>query len=591
MPGASYQSIAHPSGLSRHQRYQTIRAQLVKDRSTFDNHWSELAEFLMPRRTRFQVTDRNQGDRRSQSIIDSAPRFAARTLQSGMHAGLTSPARPWMRLTTPDPDLAEVKSVKMWLDLVTQRMLTVLLRSNLYNALPTLYGDMGVFGTGAIGILEDDDDLMRAYSYPLGSFAIGLDHRGVATTFCYDYQLTVRQLIGQFGLVNGNPRDVDWSRFSLKVKQAWENAQYEQPVDVCWYVAPNDNYDPKALQARYRYPWASVHFEYGVEDLTSFGQGSEGTLRDSGFRNFPILVPRWDVTGNDTYGTDCPGMTALGDVKQLQLQQRQKAKAIAKAIDPPLVGPTSLMTQTVSHVPGKITYEDSREGQRGLRPIHEVRLEGLQHMSMDMEETRQRVRRAFYEDLFLMLAQSDSIRGAQPVTAEEIRARQEEKLIALGPVLERTNDELLDPLIDRTFAIMVDAGFIPPPPPELEGVDLKVEYLSIMAQAQKLVGVVGQDRFLQSIVGLAEVFPGITNKVNPNAVVDTYAEQLGVRPDLIRTNEEADQMSAAQQQQQAQAQQAQDQQRQAAAAASLGKTPLQGGGTALDAMLADMGAP
>jgi hypothetical protein len=587
----SYAQVSHPSGLTRRQRYYTELSMMKRERSTFDTHWTELAEFLMPRRTRFQVTDRNMGDRRSRSIIDSAPRFAARTLQSGMHAGLTSPARPWMRLTTPDPDLAEVKSVKLWLDTVTQRMLTVFLRSNLYNALPTLYGDMGVFGTGAIGILEDDEDLMRAYSYPLGSFVVGLDHRGVATKFIYEYELTVQQLIQTFALRNGNPRDVDWSRVSLQVKQYAENSQWEQPVKVCWYVAPNQDYQPNRLEARYRFRWTSCHFEAGSEDQTSFGDGAEGTLRESGFRNFPILVPRWDVTGNDTYGTDCPGMTALGDVKQLQLQQLQKAKAIAKAIDPPLVGPTSLMTQTVSHVPGKITYEDTREGQKGLRPVHEVRLEGLQHLALDMEETRQRVRRAFYEDLFLMLAQSDSIRGSQPVTAEEIRARQEEKLIALGPVLERTNDELLDPLIDRTFAIMLDAGFIPPPPPELEGVDLKVEYLSIMAQAQKLVGVVGQDRFLQSVAGLAEVFPGITNKINPNQVVNTYAEQLGVRPDIVRTDDEADEISAQQAQQAQQAQAAQDLQRQAQAASALGKTPVGGGGTALDEMLGAMGAP
>jgi hypothetical protein len=586
VPVLSYADVAHPTGLTRRQRYQTVRNKLMVDRSSFDEHWRELAEFLMPRRTRFQVSDRNKGDRRSSSIIDSAPRFAARTLQSGLHAGLTSPARPWMRLTTPDPDLAEVKTVKVWLDLVTQRMLTVFLRSNLYNALPMLYGDMGVFGTGAMGILEDDQDLLRAYCYPLGSYVVGIDERGIANTFIRDYQMTVRQLVREYGVIDGNPRNIDWSRFSLRVRQFAENSQWEEPIDVCWFVAPNDQYDPHALQARYRYPWVSCHFEYGTEDQTSFGDGSEGTLRDSGFRNFPVLVPRWDVTGEDTYGTDCPGMTALGDVKQLQLMQRQKAKAIAKSIDPPLVGPTSLMTQTVSHVPGRITYEDSREGQKGLRPIHEVRLEGIQWLAQDMEETRQRVRRAFYEDLFLMLAQSDSVRGAQPVTAEEIRARQEEKLIALGPVLERTNDELLDPLIDRTFSIMLDAGFIPPVPEELQGVDLKVEYLSIMAQAQKLVGVVGQDRFLQSVVGLAEFFPGVINKIDANQVVNSYQDQLGVRPDLVRTDEEADAISAQQAQQAQQSQQAQDAQRIAQGAKALGSTPLgQGGQTALDAVL------
>jgi hypothetical protein len=584
MATATFATNTHSSGLTKRARYEKHRGTLDVDRSSFLSSWTELAEYLAPRRPRFSVTDKNRGDRRTQNIIDSAPIFAKRTLQSGMHAGLTSPARPWMRLTTPDPDLAELPAVKKWLDTVTQRMLTVFLRSNLYNALPVVYGDMAVFGTAAVGILEDDKDLLRAYCYPIGSYFVGLDERGIASTFIRDYTMTIRQLIAEFGRQPGT-RDIDWSRFSLDVKAAWENAEYERQVEVCWYVGPNEDYDPRALEAKYRFPWTSCHFERGRADETSFGPGARGMLRESGFRQFPVLVPRWDVTDGDTYGTDGPGWVTLGDVKQLQLMQRQKAKAIAKAIDPPLVGPTSLQNQVTSLVPGRITYEDTRTGSQGLRPIHEMRLEGLQYMTLDMEETRQRVRRGFYEDLFLMLAMSDAARGAQPVTAEEIRARQEEKLIALGPVLERTNDELLDPLVDRTFSIMLEAGFIPPPPKELEGVDLKVEYLSIMAQAQKLVGVVGQDRFLQSVGQLATLFPQVVHKVDINEVVDAYADQLGVRPDLVRSNEDADQLAEAQAQAAAAQAQAEQAARLGQAAHALGSTPAPGAGTALDEVL------
>jgi Bacteriophage head to tail connecting protein len=262
------------AGLSRRQRYEQIRAALLLERSSFEAHWRELAEFLMPRRTRFTTSDVNRGDRRSQSIIDSAPRFAARTLQSGLHAGLTSPARPWMRLTTPDPDLAEFGPVKQWLHTVTQRMLTIFLRSNLYNALPTLYGDMGVFGTGAIGVLEDSEDLMRAYSYPLGCYAIGLDERGIGTTFVRDYQMTVRQLVGEFGRdPYSRGRDIDWSRFSTQIKTCWDNGDYEQRIDVCWFITPNDDYEPRRLESQYAMKWRSCHFERGREDSDYKGSG------------------------------------------------------------------------------------------------------------------------------------------------------------------------------------------------------------------------------------------------------------------------------------------------------------------------------
>lgn len=577
-------ATAHTSGLSRRQRYEQQRAALESERSSFDAHWRELAEFLAPRRTRYTLSDKNRGEKRSQSIIDSAPRFALRTLQSGMHAGLTSPARPWMKLTTPDPDLADMQDVKDWLHAVTQRMLTLFLKSNLYNALPILYGDIACFGTGAIAVIDDEPDLMRCYSFPVGSFAFGLDARGMPSTFTYQYQLTVRQLVEQFGTSPTQPGTIDWARFSTHVKSLWDAANYTANIDVCWFIGPNDEYDPDRLEARHTMKFRSCHYELarGEGDWRS---GDEQTLKEKGFLEFPVMAPRWDVTGEDTYGTDCPGMTVLGDVKQLQLMQKRKAQVIEKFVNPPLVGPANLRAQKVSSLPGDITYVDVREGNQSLRPMHELSLQGLQYLIQDMGETRERVRRGFYEDLFLMLAQSDQV---QPVTAAEIHARQEEKLIALGPVLERTNDELLDPLVDRVFAMMLRAGVIPEPPEALQGMPLKVEYLSIMAQAQKLVGVTGQDRLVQSALGMVEAFPEVRHKVDVFQVMDRYGDMLGVDPKIVRSDKDASALMQQEQEAQQRAQQAEQNKTEAQAAQALGNTPMQGD-TALNALVSRLG--
>ena len=86
-------------------RLEALRSSLWSGRASFDSHWRELGDWMLPRRTRFWSADRNKGDKRNQNIIDSTARFAARTLQSGLHAGLTSPARPWFKLSTHDPAL------------------------------------------------------------------------------------------------------------------------------------------------------------------------------------------------------------------------------------------------------------------------------------------------------------------------------------------------------------------------------------------------------------------------------------------------------------------------------------------------------
>jgi hypothetical protein len=530
--------------------YRSIVGSLLSTRQGggFDATWQDLRDFMAPRRTRFWTGDRNRGDRRDQWILNNTARFSARTLASGLHSGLTSPARPWMKLTTPDASLMKLRNVRIWLEEVTGRMLTLFGTSNVYNVLPTVYGDFGVFGTAAMALVEDSKDLVRAYSYPLGSFVLGQDERGLTTTFAREYEISVRQVVETFAVIRGT-RQIDWTRVSGSVKSAWDNSNYETAVPIMWLVKPNDQRTAGRLEARYAMPWTSCYWESQAPD-----DSARTFLRESGFNTFPIMAPRWEVTGEDAYGTDCPGMMALGDVKQLQTQERKKGQAIAKQVDPPLVGPTSLKTQKTSLLPGDITYVDVREGMQGLRPVHDTGL-NLRDMTFDISKVEYRIQRAFYEDLFLMLARSDDQRGAQPPTAREVDERHEEKLLALGPTLERTNDELLDPIVDRMFDVMGRAGLLPPPPEELRGVNLKVEYTSILAQAQKLVGVVGQDRFLQSIGVLAQAYPEVRHKVDAFRAVDNYADMLGVDSNLVRSNEDAtadlnaERQAAAQQQQ------------------------------------------
>ena len=256
-------------------------------------------------------------------------------------------------------------------------------------------------------------------------------------------------------------------------------------------------------------------------------------------------------------------------------------------IDPPLQGPTALRSQKPSMMPGDITYVDVREGMVGLRSIHEITL-NIQHLAQDMSEVRFRIQRAFFEDLFLMLAQSDDQFGAERPTAREVQERHEEKLLALGPVLERTSDELLEPLVDRTYLMMEAAGLIPEAPEALQGVDLKVEHTSILAEAQKLVGVVGHDRFVMSTTPLVQVFPDIRYKIDAFQLVDDYADMLGIDPRIVRPNDEAQAMMQSDQQAAAQAQQAENMAKTAAAVKDASQAPMTGD-TALSRMVEGAG--
>ena len=133
---------------------------------------------------------------------------------------------------------------------------------------------------------------------------------------------------------------------------------------------------------------------------------------------------------------------------------------------------------TASGLPAAITYVADTQG-AGFKPAYQIN-PPLDQMSAAIDRRQQAVRAAFYADLFLMATQLQDVRSAT-----EIAERRDEKLVMLGPVLERLHDELLEPLIGRTFQIMARAGEIPPPPsPMLDGLRLQPEYVSPMAGMQ-----------------------------------------------------------------------------------------------------------
>lgn len=561
--------------LSKRQQYEIVRAQLESERATFLPHWRDLGDYILPRRPRFFTSDVNKGDKRNQRIIDGTATLSARTLRAGMMGGVTSPARPWFRLSTNDPSLAEYPSVKEWLDAVSRKMATIFLRSNLYNVLPIIYGDIGTFGTASMLIQEDFEDVVRFYPFPIGSYSIGNDHRLKVGVFTRDFKMTVRQLVEQFGRKNPKTGAADWSNFSTQVKNAYDQSQYETWIEVIHMVQPNMEFDRNKLMSKYK-KFASCYYESGMSSGTSAnymaGSASEEQfLRESGYDFFPVLCPRWEVTGEDVYGTDCPGMSALGDIKSLQVMQRRKSQAIEKMVNPPMVGPTSLRTTKTTILPGDITYSDEREGQKGFRPAHEVNIR-IGELTADIQDHQQRIRRAYFEDLFLMLANSDR----RDITAREIDERHEEKLLALGPVLEQLNQDLLDPLIDNTFDIMLRQGQVPPPPEELQGVQLKVEYISVMAQAQKLVGISSIERFAGFANQVAVVAPESLDKLDVDQMLDVYADATSMPPGIVRSDEQVASIRDARAKQQKAAQAAENAKNMASGARDLSQANMEG---------------
>ena len=502
--------------------------ELEEARNRIRPQWEEIARYVTPGRGVFNDSEPNQGDRKDRDLLDATPFQSLTTLAAGMQGGLTSPSRPWFKLGVTDPELGDYEPVRVWLDEVERRMLHVLGRSNAYNCLHTLYAEVGAFGTGAVYIEEDPTEVLRCTALTAGEYAVAFDSRGMPSEFCRTFWMSAPQMAEAFG----------YDALSDAARGALDNGRRGQWFRVHHLISPNDDFSPLGKEDRpaRSMPWASVYWEHGKEK----------PLRVSGYEEFPVLVPRWDVVGADYYGRG-PGWAALGESKMLQELRYDYLGAQKLAIRPPVMGPSGLKKACVDLEAGGLSFYD---GNVGFQPVYQVRPD-IPGQLQAIAESRQMIQRFFYADLFLMLASNDT----RDMTAREVVERHEEKMLMLGPVLERLENELLDPLIERVFAIMDRMGLIPPPPEDLGGKLLQVEYISILAQAQRMVGIEGIERLADFVGRYAPVKPEVLDKVDFDEAIEQYARKLGVPAAVIVSDENVAAIREQRAQQQAQMEQ------------------------------------
>ena len=533
-------------------------SEMKTERATWMAHWSELSRYMMPRNGRFFVQDRNRGRRRHNEIYDNTALRAQRVLGAGLMSSLTSPARPWFRLRTPSAELNKSQPVKIWLDECTRLMMAVFAKSNTYRALQQTYGELSVFGTAARIIEPDFQNVIHNHSLTVGEYAIATDWQGKVNTLGREFEQPVAAIVREFGREN----------CSTAVQNMFDKGTLGAWVPIIHMIEPRDDRDPKSKLAR-DMPWRSVYFEKGAD--------SGKNLRDGGYKEFPALCSRWEATGGDIYGNS-PGMEALGDTKQLQQEQLRKGQAIDYMTRPPVVAPSSMKNADVDFLPGGVSY-----GEGEVKQSFQVNL-NLQHLLADIQDVRERIRSSFYVDLFLMLAQVD----VGKMTATEVAAREQEKMLMLGPVVERLHNEELEPLVEFTFRRLLEANLLPPPPQELHGMQLQVELTSILAQAQRAIGANSVDRFVGNLGQIATFAPGVLDKFDADAWVDVYSDQTGVDPSMIVASDKVALIRNNRAQMQQQQQDAAQANQQADTAHKLGNTPLDNG-SALAALVSHGG--
>lgn len=510
--------------------FEQRRAELDAPFNEIKADLQELADYFYPRSVRFLAKNVNKTNkRRNKKILDSTPITAVRNFSSGMMSGATSPAQNWFKFKIRNYNMENDYEVKSWCAQVEKLMRDAFNASKIYTKLPIIYKQLGVFGFAALSLEPDYDDIFVCKVLPIGSYRYAKNYKGQVDTFVREYSETAKNIVEQFGEDN--------------VSDAVKNANKENPLayfELIHFVMPNPNFDSTKAWAKNK-KYISVYYEKNSTE--------NKFLSESGFDKFPYVVFEAETNGEDVYPSDCPGINALPDVKQLFEMIKEYAKAIKKIVSPPLKGPATYKDRTISTLPEAYT-PDLDDGSEGVRPVHEVNPRILE-LSQQIETMKNIVKEHFYNDLFAMILNTAE-RGR---TATEVNELKEEKMVLVSPLLEQIHTGL-DLIHCWCFEEFLRVDILPEPPEQIQGGELEIEFVSTLAQAQKVQKIASMERFSTFTINLANTLdPMLRGKINGSKMIDDYADFANIDPSQINPTEYVEQMRIAQEQKQQQQEQ------------------------------------
>jgi hypothetical protein len=510
--------------------FDYIRKRLDKleaDRGTWESHWQEILDYVMPRKAEITFL-RSRGEKRTEVLFDSTAITANNLLAASLQGTLTSPSLPWFSLKLRDDDANKIRDVQIWLEDTARRMYAVFNESNFNTEVHEMYLDLCSVGTSAIFVEEANEGFLQGglhfNTLHIAEYFIQENSTGRVDTLYRKYKMTARQAVQEFGEDN----------VGTKIKEAIK-AKPDTQFNFIHAVEPTQDYERSVgMKSKTKLPFHSCHVCF--EDKM--------VVRVGGYNEFPYLVPRWSKATGEIFGRS-PSYNALPDIKTLNKAVEIGLKAWAKAIDPPLLVTDDGVIGRVRMTPGGITVVRS---DTAIKPLQI----GSNWQITDLKENQLRtaIRQAYYSDQL-------QLQEGPQMTATEVQVRYELMQRLLGPTLGRFQTEFLNPLIERVFGIMLRSDALTPRPSEMEGMNMDIEYVGPLARSQRMEEAIAVERLYQLAMQVVQVDPTVMDVINHEQAIRMRATLLGVPKTVLRGEDEVaeirEQRAAAQQQAQEQA--------------------------------------
>ncbi len=480
------------------------------DRLTVLNTWEDIAYYVMPRKR--GVQDKIEpGDKLPHDLFDDTAIQSNIILAAGLSGYMTNASQRWFELATRDNKLMDAEGVRKFFGETQDIMFSALANSNFYQQIHETYLDLGSLGTANLYEESDEiEDIRFSARHPKEICAIE-NKRGVVDMVFRLFEFTAKQAVEEFGE----------NEVSDSINEAIKKQDYGKKFEFIHHVAPRPVRDV-AKDDNKNLPFAS----YWVE------KAAVKEVKEGGYHEFPFFVPRFYKNTGEVYGY-APSHVAYSDIRSLNKMLEIYTKGAEIAVYPPWLMESDSMSGTLDLRAASINYQKQplKQG-AAVQPM----ISGMsQQIAIDyINRTEKNIKDCFFTDLFLMLTQNANM------TATEVIQRTQEKMLMLGPVLGRLQNELLNPIIFRTFSILLRRGKLPAIPKALENADMDIVYVSPLAKAQRAVQAQDMQTFLSVIGGMAEMMPTVLDNVDSDEVVRKFSTIYSVDTDILRDKKEVE---------------------------------------------------
>ena len=497
----------------------------LDERSDYESEWRKVSTYLMPGRGIYNRLSTPRKRRLTNpAVVNPMAEDALYVLASGMHGGLTSPSRPWFSLNWSDPNVQQIEFLKWWIQDCSKRLHSALQASNFYSVINGFYLEYSGFGIGSVYVGEDSDIPTAPFRFELltaGEYSFSVSTDGLADRFFRVVFMSPRQVVEKFGMAA--PESM--------IEQVANNRAGADVIDQTIMET--------VIRQRFseEMPYSRIYYL-----VTSPGHGevfdntldTQCPLGCDGFFEFPYPTARWSAIGQEIYSLG-PGSRAIPDIRRIQEVEKSMLMAAHKTLNPPTNAPAKMRGKLNLYPGGDNYYSNPQEV---VTPVYNVNFD-FQGTGIVVQRAEDRIRRNFFNDIFLTASRDPN---ASPLKATQVQVQEQEKMLRLGPVIEKLQHEFLRPIVERCFNIMLRKdmfAFIPPEYAEFVS-DYEIHVISPLAVAQRSVALNSINSFLAFIGNAANISREVLDKIDPDAAVDEYADITGVDRNIIRPQQEVD---------------------------------------------------